>query len=331
MNNMIQYRYTSEFLREMQALPLARKVGITAARLTEFYEHYEGKVFVSFSGGKDSTVLLKLARSLFPDIKAVFVNTGLEYPEIVDFVKTFDNVDIIRPAKSFRQVIEEEGYPVGSKEISQYIREYRRAMETGKWSTHANMLRAEVCPDEKSRMHWEMCQRYKWLLDAPFKISDKCCDIMKKNTSHQYTKETGLMPIIGTLASESMLRRQAWLRNGCNAFNSKYPKSTPMAFWKEQDILEYIHQMKIQISPIYGDVVQDKKGKWITTGAKRTGCMYCLFGIQFDKEPNRIQQLAQTHPQMYSYILDKLGFREVMDFMKIPYQPVSEPQEPQAS
>ena len=144
---MIQYRYTSEFLREMQALPLARKVGITVARLIEFYEHYEGKVFVSFSGGKDSTVLLKLARSIFPDIKAVFVNTGLEYPEIVDFVKTFDNVDIIRPAKSFKQVIEEEGYPVGSKEISQYIREYRRAVETGKWSTHANMLRAEVCPD----------------------------------------------------------------------------------------------------------------------------------------------------------------------------------------
>ena len=78
----------------------------------------------------------------------------------------------------------------------------------------------------------------------------------------------------------------------------------------------------IPISPIYGEVIQDKKGKWITTGAKRTGCMYCLFGIQFDKEPNRIQQLAQTHPQMYQYILDKLGFREVMDFMKIPYEPV---------
>ena len=66
-----------------------------------------GAVFVSFSGGKDSTVLLKLVRELYPDVKAVFCDTGLEYPEIKQHVKSFDNVEIIRPKKTFKQVVEE--------------------------------------------------------------------------------------------------------------------------------------------------------------------------------------------------------------------------------
>ena len=88
-----EMKYTTAQLKEFQALPLERKVGLTCARLTEFYTHFDGKVFVSFSGGKDSTVLLHIARCLFPDIPALFLNTGLEYPDIVEFVKTFDNVD----------------------------------------------------------------------------------------------------------------------------------------------------------------------------------------------------------------------------------------------
>jgi 3'-phosphoadenosine 5'-phosphosulfate sulfotransferase (PAPS reductase)/FAD synthetase len=87
--------HTKERLKALQALPLERKIGFTIARIVEWYTHYNGKVYVSFSGGKDSTVLLDIARGLFPDIKAMFVDTGLEYPEIREFVKTFDNVDIV--------------------------------------------------------------------------------------------------------------------------------------------------------------------------------------------------------------------------------------------
>lgn len=118
--------HTRERLKELQALPLERKVGFTAARIAEWYDHYNGKVYVSFSGGKDSTVLLHIARILYPDIKAVFVDTGLEYPEIKEFVKTFDNVDIIRPKLTFKEVIDKHGYPVISKEVSKIVKEARR-------------------------------------------------------------------------------------------------------------------------------------------------------------------------------------------------------------
>ena len=91
-------------LLELQALPLERKIQISQARIIDWYKHYSGNVVVSFSGGKDSTVLLHLVRSLYPDVKAVFSNTGLEYPEIQRFVKSFDNVDIVTPKMRFDQL-----------------------------------------------------------------------------------------------------------------------------------------------------------------------------------------------------------------------------------
>ena len=109
-------------LRTMQSYPLDLKIMKTKLRIQEWVSYYglEG-VYVSFSGGKDSTVLLHIARELYPNIKALYVDTGLEYPEVKKHVKTWDNVDIIRPKISFKQVIEKYGYPVISKEQSQYI------------------------------------------------------------------------------------------------------------------------------------------------------------------------------------------------------------------
>ena len=106
-------------LYQMQSLPLSAKIQMTKQRIRQWIEEYgEEGVYVSFSGGKDSTVLLDIARSVYPDIKAVFVDTGLEYPEIRQFVKTFDNIDWLRPKMNFKQVIEKYGYPFISKEVS---------------------------------------------------------------------------------------------------------------------------------------------------------------------------------------------------------------------
>ena len=80
-----------------------------------------GNVYVSFSGGKDSTVLLDIARRLYPDIPAVFSDTGLEYPEIKEFVKTFPNVTIVRPKHSFKEILTKYGYPIISKQVANTV------------------------------------------------------------------------------------------------------------------------------------------------------------------------------------------------------------------
>ena len=118
--------HDAERLKELQSLDLNYKIMITQARIIDWYEHYNGNVCVSFSGGKDSTVLLHIARKIYPDIPAVFSNTGLEYPEIQKFVKSFDNVDIVTPSMNFGQVITEFGYPIIGKEVAEAIYYARR-------------------------------------------------------------------------------------------------------------------------------------------------------------------------------------------------------------
>lgn len=115
-------------LQYLQAMPLNIKVRMTKQRIREFVDFAGGPdgVYIAFSGGKDSTVLLTLAREMYPDIKACFSDTGLEFPEIREFVKTWENVDWVKPKMTFKQVIEKYGYPMISKEVSEVVVGARR-------------------------------------------------------------------------------------------------------------------------------------------------------------------------------------------------------------
>lgn len=293
----------------LQSLPLDIKVAKSKLRIQEWVD-YHGKdsVYISFSGGKDSTVLLHLVREVCEDIPALFIDTGLEFPELKEFVKTFSNVVIIRPKMSFKQVIEEYGYPMISKEQANYIYDYQNStpyMKLRRWNG-----------DERGR--FKISEKWKYVAKSDFKISHKCCNVMKKEPAKRYEKETGRKPFIGTLADESMLRLQSYLKTGCNAFNSKRPNSTPLGFWTEQDILKYIYENNIEIASVYGDVVLDNN-IYKTTLRSRTGCVFCGFGVQNENEPNRYQLLEKTHPQLHDYCMNKLGFKDICDFMNIPY------------
>ena len=114
-------KMTNDQLKQLQALPLNIKIRKTEQRIREWYEHWEGNVCVSFSGGKDSTVLLDIVRNLYPNVQAVFSDTGLEYPEIKEFVKTFHNVTIVRPKHSFKEILTKYGYPIISKEVANTV------------------------------------------------------------------------------------------------------------------------------------------------------------------------------------------------------------------
>lgn len=116
-------------LRQFQALPLRAKILMTELRIREWYNHFSGKVFVSFSGGKDSTVLANLVHDNYPDVPLVFANTGLEYPEIQAFAKKMC-AEFVRPKMRFDEVISTYGYPIVSKEVSESIH-YARKIRIG--------------------------------------------------------------------------------------------------------------------------------------------------------------------------------------------------------
>lgn len=306
--------HTKEQLKALQSLTLEQKIQATKVRIDEWYNHYEGNVYVSFSGGKDSTVLLDIVRQSYPEIEAVYVDTGLEYPEIRDFVKTKENVTWLKPELSFYEVLKKYGYPIISKEVSRDIAVARRKPD-GKTADKFNP-NSDYC--KKYGMQWCL-NKWDFLKDSDIPISNQCCNIMKKRPAKKYKKETNKKAILATMTCESRERKQNWLKSGCNAFDNNDPQSNPMSFWTEQDVLQYLITYKIPYASIYGDIIKNRKGKLETTGAERTGCMFCCYGIQCEKEPNRFQRMKVTHPKQYDYCIHKLGIGKILDFIGVKY------------
>lgn len=303
----------SEDLRYFQSMPLDIKVAMTKTRIREWVTHFGvSGTYVSFSGGKDSTVLLHIVRELYPDIKAVFVNTGLEYPEIREFAKSFDNVKVLYPKMQFDDVIRTYGYPFISKEISQVVYEGRLYnSSSGKYKYRIDQLNGNRTDKNGNPSRFNY-QKYKPLLYTDFIISNRCCDVMKKTPAKQYEHESEKTPFIASMASESALRTQKWLEEGCNAFDSKRQTSKPMSFWTENDVLQYIKQNGIKIASVYGEVInadsqmsmfEDETCRLCTTGCDRTGCIFCGFGAHLDKY-SRFLRLKETHPKQYRYCIE---------------------------
>lgn len=310
-------RHQASDLIQMQKLPLRSKIEMTKQRIRQWYEHWDGQVYVSFSGGKDSTVLKHIVDSMYDDVPAVFVNTGLEYPEIQHFVKAVkngkwscfnQNVEILYPEMRFDEVILKYGYPVISKEISERIYYAKNGAD---W---AIKCMSGMNPDGSKSAFKQSNKKYEFLVNCPVPISHKCCSIMKKNPAKQYEKATCQKPILGTMACESRLRTTQWIKIGCNAFESKRPRSAPLSFWTEQDVLHYLKEYNVPYCPIYGEIQAKSKAKTAiggyepkdqlqTSGANRTGCIFCMYGAQLEKEPNRFQRLKETHPSQYRYCI----------------------------
>lgn len=308
--NEIESQLKRAYLKQRQAMPLDGKIMMTLSRIHDWYEYWNGQVYISFSGGKDSTVLLDLVRGMYPEVPAVFVDTGLEYPEIREFVKTIDNVVWVRPKKPFTQVIREYGYPVVSKEQSQYIQEAR--------DTHSEKLR-DIRFNGNKYGRGKVSDCWKHLIFAPFKISHKCCHYLKKEPVKRYEKESGLKPMVAVMAEESQNRMTAYLINGCNSFDAKRPMSRPMGFWTEQDILQYLKEKEIPYSSIYGNIAETENGL-TTTGETRTGCMFCMFGLHQCEGQNKFQRMKTSHPKQYDYCVNQLGLGQVLDYLKVDYK-----------
>lgn len=252
------------------------------------------KVYISYSGGKDSTVLSHIAKSMYPNILHLFANTTNEYPETLQHVKwekeeNHTNIISVIPRDvhgdiwNFKKVVERYGYPMFSKRVSNAIRTYQHALSD---TTRQHSL-------DYIERNFKKYSKYK---DLP--ISDKCCDKLKKEPLRRKAKELGLeCAILGILASESYQREKEWLEYGCNVFHErKDNQSKPLSFWTDEDILEYIERFNVRIPKLY------------QMGYTRNGCMYCGFGVQLEQNgSNRYQRLKVTHPLQYKYFIENFG------------------------
>lgn len=343
---------TREDLRNLQAQSLDDKVQRTLGLISEWYAHWENQCYVSFSGGKDSTVLADIAAKWCAiagiPLYLVFVDTGLEYPEIKEHVRTFAQylrekydidvqLTVLRPKMTFAEVIAKYGYPMIGKRQAGYIRLGRENLKQKKYSLRLMNLgvsEAEAAyiglklpePEILARYHRTTdgskytIEKYRGLLEVDFIVSDVCCDVMKKHPMHEFVQESGKHPITGQMAEESTLRENTWLKNGCNAFEAREPKSNPMSFWLGQDVLAYIKTYDIPIASVYGDVVfaDDPEQfsmdetfcgeKLCTTGCDRTGCIFCGFGAHLEKGEGRFERLKRTHPKLWRYCIYGGGY-----------------------
>lgn len=298
-----------EELCRLQALPLDEKIAIAQQAIREFVDHFgvDG-VYISFSGGKDSTVLIHLCRQLYPNLVGLYSDTGLEFPEIRDFVQTFNNITIVTPKMHHREMLKKCGYPVVSKEQAEWIYRIRSGTSSGAIQKAFYGMNLDGTPTR-----FKLSEQWKYLLNAPFNIGSGCCKEMKLKPIAEYVKKTGRVPIIGTTASESALRAQKFLQYGFYNLEGKKAQCTSMSIWTDGDVWEYIHRFNLPYCKIYD------------MGYDRTGCVFCMFGAHLDKEPNRFQKLQRTHPDLWRYCMKPydeggLGLREVLEFMGIPYE-----------
>ena len=292
-------------------MPLEWKVEMTQDRLKEWYDGY-----ISFSGGLGSRVLVDIANKGGWNCKKpiVFIDTGLEYPGVREKGLQYAQY-VLKPKMTFPKVLDKYGYPVISKAQAMAIRKLTTQNLSEKYR---NKL---LYGDEKGTAG-KLSNQWHYLLNAPFKISEQCCDVMKKRPAHKFEDENGCYPITAEMIEESANRKVVYLKNGCNMWNLKRPKSTPMAFWTQQDLLEYAVKEKLDIAKEYGEIKQDSFGRYYTTKEKRTGCMFCMFGCHLEKSPNRFQRMHEMYPKQYEYCINKLGLGEILDYMNVEYRPI---------
>lgn len=351
----------------LQSLPLNIKVEKSKQRIREAIKEFGvNGIYVPVSGGIDSQVVHVLVKEvqeeLRIDIKAiprVFSNTGNEYDDVVRKAKELCDIEV-RPKEPLWEVLTKEGYPVGSKKVSRMLRDLQNPTEK---NINVRRLYLEgIKMDGTKTKSFKLAKKWHCFIDSNIRASEKCCDKLKKEPMNRYGKETGRIPILGIMADEGGVRKSSYMKTGCNAFEGNHPQSKPIGFWLKDDSLAFTVWRELDIPSVYGDIVLINKisgGELVsiakpvdviksihegyqikldTTGEKRTGCVYCTYGITLEKGENRFQKLYKNDKRKYDFAInggkldDKgklvpgnggLGMGKVLDLMGVNYKPIS--------
>lgn len=303
----------------LQSLPYEVKVGKAKQRIREFIYGCDQLGFNTHVsvGGLDSITLLCLIRSMNIDIPAVSVSV-LEDKSIIRVHKQL-GITMLKPLKTKHEILQEEGFPVISKKIATKIMALQDPTESNATIRHA-IITGECGEKGHYATNSAMQLPKRWLelfggyenenegtnyKVPPFKVSSKCCEIMKERPCDIWAKENNSKPFLGLMASEGGRRQEALEEHGCNYFGKTTIRSAPFAPFLRNDLLQLALDLEVPIPEIYGRIERDPNGNLRTTGAQRTGCEMCGFGIHMEKRPHRFDKLYDRNPKAWDYWMNK--------------------------
>lgn len=328
----------------MQALPYEVKIKRAELRAREYIEKLDDmelNAHVSV-GGLDSIVLLLFLRHIGIDVPAISVS-ALEDKSIQRIHRELGVISI-PPGKPKVQILQEYGFPVISKKIAGRIDTIQRPTEKNKTVRHA-IITGECGAQGHYAKNSRMKLPQKWLelfagyenetenvnyKIAPFKVSNKCCLYMKEQPCDRWAKEHKSRPYLGLMASEGGHREEALTEHGCNYFGKGVIRSAPFAPFLRQDLLQLALDLKAPVPEIYGTIERRPDGTLYTTGAQRTGCSMCGFGVHMETRPHRFDRLRVRNPKEWEFWMyrcctdpetgEKFGWGRVLDYIGVEWE-----------
>lgn len=256
-------------------------------------QQMELEPIVSLSG-KDSIIMLDIARRLKPDIKHIFSNTGIEWPSHVKFWKEYyPDLIWVNAKMSRRKTYLKYGSPASSKKIGQFFENVLRSKSYRSEIPKTMLRRIGGNFDESLKnvkLNFNIPKNKLHMLDLetfphPYGYSAKCCDIFKGNVKHLKNYWT----FVGTRIFESMDRSTAWRQTGC--INLKKHQTTPLSLWPDWATTMYVDKYNILLPETYTKL-----------NLPRTGCSDCPHGLDIEsrRKPEELNRLEILHKFYYS-------------------------------
>ena len=324
------------------------KIDVATARVLEWVDTCaeNGKNYAVSVGGLDSIVLLLFVRRILGECEGISVSS-LEDVSIQKVHKEL-GCTIIKPDMNFHQVLNTYGFPVISKQIAGKLEHlqiprdqadqrklyYNHALMTGETGPWGGFVYSESMKldDELLKLfggHYAEDRPDLECKVAPFKVSDKCCEVMKEAPSRRYQEEHNIWPFLGLMQIEGGQRRFSLRKHGCNYVGKGVARSCPFNYLSRQDLLTLALDLKAPVPEIYGEIVRDPDGKLRTTKAQRTGCNMCGFGIHLESRPHRFDRLKERNPKYWHFLMyecvtdengEKYGWGRVLDYLGIEWE-----------
>jgi len=327
-----------------QSLPYKVKIKRAELRAIEFKEEMDKRGFnchVSV-GGLDSITLFLFLKSIGIDTPGISVSK-VEDKSIQKIHQKLD-IEVVNSYKTKVEVLNEIGFPVISKKMAGRIDLLQNPTEKNK--TVRNAIITGQCGElGHFAKDSSMKLPQKWLnlfagmaneeygtnyLEAPFKVSNKCCYYLKEKPCDDWAKEHNSYPYLGMMASEGGQREDALMEHGCNYYGKTVMRSAPFTPFMRQDILQLALDLNTPVPEIYGEIAVTQSGILYTTLAQRTGCDMCGFGIHMEPRPHRFDRLRKRSQKewefwMYSCCINKItrekyGWGKVLNWIGVAWE-----------